>query len=571
MFESEFDSHNPSTPLFVMSCVSDKCASKESIKDAECSTYTESTKMSSPASNDRDVAELCSSSCADANCVSVEACSQTMKCSSNSCQITNERILTFKSGDKVEVRRASTKDTSRNASLTNLYFKNSHLSKLHASLSYSEDDGFKLKDEDSTFGTVLNDQFLVPGNWFPIKSGDKVGFIVSKPSSFISEIVSKNGSAKTISLNEFNNPQVALQFVSEIDNDVIKFLPDDSFAGTNAGEEVEISCDETSKSEAVDQSDFLDESEDNDDFFYSHFCPGMASSIIKTILESKDGTPTLLRKNVLGVGEPKLYSEIQSSKDNDYCCLEIDDDYEIDDVEESVDHEEEAVDHEDIHEPLPGKKCKVIVQGFTCEEDNSSSYESDSSASSISSSDSDMDLNSLQIYYSEVDDTELQSDDGSDSQLEESDLENEYDASENTPVPLLVLSECDKYYLHLKDAPVVSKATPPPNYTTTEIKSTECFEDENSSEYTLFSDSAYSESDTEICTPSRGKKRRLESDNDNDDDGDVVPEPPTKKVKPEPSKFKTFAKEAGKGLAYILATITALGIYGTTLTPKEAV
>ena len=542
------------------------------MKDAECSTCTETTKMSSPASNDRDAAELWSSSCAGANCVSVEAGSQTMKCSSNSCQITNERILTFKSGDKVEVRRASTKDTSRNASLTNLFFKNSHLSKLHARLSYSEDDGFKLKDEDSTFGTVLNDQFLVPGNWFPIKSGDNVGFIVSKPSSFISDTVSKNGSAKTISLNEFNNPQVALQFVTEIDNDVIKFLPDESFA--SAGEKVEISCDETSKSEAVDQSDFLDESEDNDDFFYSHFCPGMASSIIKTILESKDGTLTLLRKNVLGAGEPKLYSEIQSSKDGDYCCLEINDDYEIDDEEDSVDHEdgsvnheEDSLDHED--EPHPGKNCKFLVQGFTCEE-NSSLYESDSSASSISSSDSDMDLNSLQIYHSEADDTELQSEDGSDSQLEESDL-NEYEVSENTCVPLVVLSECDKYYLHLKDSPAVSNATPPPNYTTTEIKSTKCIDDENSSEYTLFSDSAYSESDTEICTPSSGKKRRLESDNDNDDDGDVVPEPPTKKVKPEPSKLKIFAKEAGKGLAYILATITALGIYGTTLTPKEIV
>ncbi|EMG47798.1 hypothetical protein G210_1749 [Candida maltosa Xu316] len=46
-------------------------------------------------------------------------------------------------------------------------------------------------------------------------------------------------------------------------------------------------------------------------------------------------------------------------------------------------------------------------------------------------------------------------------------------------------------------------------------------------------------------------------------------EPPRKKIATPESKWKTISKEIGKGIFYILATITALGIYGSTITADE--
>ena len=97
--------------------------------------------------------------------------------------ITNERVIMFSHGQSVPVRRSSLKQEDRIAKLTNLYFRNNHLSKEHAIIRYDENDGFFIKDTNSTFGTVLNrDKVLIPDIEFPLKNNDEIGFIMSKPS-----------------------------------------------------------------------------------------------------------------------------------------------------------------------------------------------------------------------------------------------------------------------------------------------------------------------------------------------------------------------------------------------------
>ncbi|KAK6463335.1 hypothetical protein DFJ63DRAFT_318462 [Scheffersomyces coipomensis] len=54
-----------------------------------------------------------------------------------------------------------------------------------------------------------------------------------------------------------------------------------------------------------------------------------------------------------------------------------------------------------------------------------------------------------------------------------------------------------------------------------------------------------------------------------DNEVDSVDEPAKKKEKKETSYVKAFAREAGKGLLYVLATVVALGVYGGTISSQK--
>lgn len=115
--------------------------------------------------------------------------------------------------DGIHVRRASSKDPTRPVARGNLNFLNSHLSKDHATIAI-RDGKVLIKDNCSTFGTTINDNFIIPDHWFELKNGDVLGFIVSKPSEFVRDIHQKFATNENhlIPLSVFANAALGLQF-----------------------------------------------------------------------------------------------------------------------------------------------------------------------------------------------------------------------------------------------------------------------------------------------------------------------------------------------------------------------
>ncbi|KAK6454075.1 uncharacterized protein RJT20DRAFT_65593 [Scheffersomyces xylosifermentans] len=212
--------------------------------------------------------------------------------------ISNERIINIPKGQEVFVRRASDKDLSRVAWLTNLYFKNSHLSKLHAVIK-NIDSSFYLKDLNSTFGTILNDSLIVSNTFLKLSSGDTIGFIISKPSATIKAVLEKYKDKKdkqTIPLSEFASPNVALEFKIEISDNLIKFFPQKKainkesnsvveeapFSSKNCTEEQEDkrTDDNVAEISIEDEDEDDDDDEDyEDDLYYTQCCPGSAGTV----------------------------------------------------------------------------------------------------------------------------------------------------------------------------------------------------------------------------------------------------------------------------------------------------
>lgn len=138
-----------------------------------------------------------------------------------------ERVLTFDEGQETYVRRASSKDSNRWPLLTNLNFKNTHLSKTHAIVRF-RDGKFQIRDESSTFGTVINNDFLMPGedNWADLNEGDLLGFILTKPSGSIRAVREEGGDdTQFIPLEKFKSPSLGLLFKIGVDSNTISFTP----------------------------------------------------------------------------------------------------------------------------------------------------------------------------------------------------------------------------------------------------------------------------------------------------------------------------------------------------------
>lgn len=130
--------------------------------------------------------------------------------------------------DGIHVRRASSKDPTRPIAKDNLNFLNSHLSKDHATIAI-RDGKVLVKDNCSTFGTTINDNFIIPDHWFELKNEDVLGFIVSKPSEFVHDIHQKFATNENhlISLSNFANAALGLQFkvnVNEFTLSLVKIL-----------------------------------------------------------------------------------------------------------------------------------------------------------------------------------------------------------------------------------------------------------------------------------------------------------------------------------------------------------
>lgn len=112
------------------------------------------------------------------------------------------------------IRRASSRDSSRSQSPSNLCFDHSQMSKVHAVVTLDGDD-VKIKDMNSSFGTVIDDGFLVPHQEYVLEDGDALGFIIYKSYDKIRNVLSTvdYNEGETIPLSAFDDPKIMLNFV----------------------------------------------------------------------------------------------------------------------------------------------------------------------------------------------------------------------------------------------------------------------------------------------------------------------------------------------------------------------
>ncbi|KAG2735158.1 hypothetical protein G9P44_001372 [Scheffersomyces stipitis] len=199
--------------------------------------------------------------------------------------LSNDRVIPLAPGSEVLVRRASERNEDRTPQLSNLFFKNSHLSKTHAAIK-NIDGSFYIKDLGSTFGSVLNNNFIVKDAFFRLSNGDKVGFVISKPSATISSVLKKYKTKKLIPLTEFSSPtlrksKLQLQskplFLLSAKSSSIS-ISASATPGAVERRDDDVAEDENA-SKDLEEDDEDDEDYDEDDLYYSHCCPGSSGVI----------------------------------------------------------------------------------------------------------------------------------------------------------------------------------------------------------------------------------------------------------------------------------------------------
>lgn len=125
-------------------------------------------------------------------------------------QLNDHRRVTLGKGDFSDIKRESDRETSRFGSSDNLFFKHPQLSKAHGRL-MNDDGRLLLMDVGSSFGTVVNDEFIKPHNFVEVKDFDRIGFIIMRSVSYIKNVVDMSED-NLIPLSHFGHPGVMLQF-----------------------------------------------------------------------------------------------------------------------------------------------------------------------------------------------------------------------------------------------------------------------------------------------------------------------------------------------------------------------
>lgn len=135
--------------------------------------------------------------------------------------IENSRVVDLRFGS-VPVGRASPRDGARSAKPSNMYIRNTHLSKVHARLWFEDPDVF-VEDMGLTFGTVLNDKLLMPEQPQRLCEGDVLGFIVNRPLAVIEQF---RGAGKAVLLAQLLSPRVRLLFtVTRCSEEALELQP----------------------------------------------------------------------------------------------------------------------------------------------------------------------------------------------------------------------------------------------------------------------------------------------------------------------------------------------------------
>lgn len=135
-----------------------------------------------------------------------------------------DRFVNLKDGQEISVKRASERDDTREETYDNLNFRNSHLSKEHAKFRLLNG-RLWVRDNGSTFGTIINRSRIVPHKWFPLDEGDIIGFIIAIPSMAITKVVRRFENQEKILLSEFGEPSIGFSLQFEVLENKVHFFP----------------------------------------------------------------------------------------------------------------------------------------------------------------------------------------------------------------------------------------------------------------------------------------------------------------------------------------------------------
>lgn len=462
----------------------------------------------------------------------------------------DERLINYDDEKLIYVRRGSQRDSRRVIGRDNLNFDNSHLSKEHACLQY-KNGALYVKDCGSTFGTTVNDKFIVANKWHVLESCDTIGLIVSKPSTWIAKIVKKFPDHDDIPLEEFSNPPIGLKLRFAYLDDKLKFgvVRDDR--------------DHESVSEVVPIDVSMNETYDTDAYYFDNCLevgkkhPHECACAERSCTEGNEDEvepESKFNSNSDDTGKSNdfiTHEEVSQLDCKDIECnadLDINEPHlEVSITQEVIDAKSENLDDEE--------SCSF--GHFTSELISDSEIASDSdSLSGFSSSDSDSDSSSSSSSSSSS---------GSSSG---SSISDESEPELDTSIIIANINSDDVCADHDGWS----------------CQNFSGFTNSNSEKSTIYGlphaivpvlDRTGDSLDPCITSESSNaegrKKRSFDEYQDDIQSSDEEHESKKAKLPSTEDKFtfKSIAKEVVKGALYALATITALGVYGSTIDNQE--
>lgn len=462
----------------------------------------------------------------------------------------DERLINYDDEKLIYVRRGSQRDSRRVISRDNLNFDNSHLSKEHACFQY-KNGALYVKDCGSTFGTTVNDKFIVANKWHVLESCDTIGLIVSKPSTWIAKIVKKFPDHDDIPLEEFSNPPIGLKLRFAYLDDKLKFgvVRDDR--------------DHESVSEVVPIDVSMNETYDTDAYYFDNCLevgkkhPHECACAERSCTEGNEDEvepESKFNSNSDDTGKSNdfiTHEEVSQLDCKDIECnadLDINEPHlEVSITQEVIDAKSENLDDEE--------SCSF--GHFTSELISDSEIASDSdSLSGFSSSDSDSDSSSSSSSSSSS---------GSSSG---SSISDESEPELDTSIIIANINSDDVCADHDGWS----------------CQNFSGFTNSNSEKSTIYglphaivpvldrTGDSFDPCITSESSNAEGRKKRS-FDEYQDDIQSSDEEHESKKAKLPSTEdkftFKSIAKEVVKGALYALATITALGVYGSTIDNQE--
>lgn len=543
----------------------------------------------------------------------------------------DERIVPFINGQSVSIKRASDRQEGRFAKLTNLYFRNNHLSKEHAKIRYDREQGFYIQDANSTFGTVLNNEkVLIPGVEHLLNTNDTVGLIMSKTSLQIKKIteefISANSTDKdirSIPISEFDNPTIVINFRIDIKDSILKLIPiergGDQVANYTKADKEPVLVASTDSTDRV--NEIPDDSESSSDEVEVVDIGIVSNTVTENDNSCLNGHNSDDEIIVIDVSDEDLEDHLVSEKPSHLEDNEITKSDHLKNTETQGSSVGALSPTDRIESPVskmivevPSSEHEVDDSGINVNtkrnwkgnnsneiSHNCSSGEfSESEISSISSSDDFSDSDIVDEIKNRQDEISILCDE---SELTKGEF-GEYDQSDGDNNDRRSNEQLDTFCYKSRKDDHDSKY-----YSLLE----KCdhdhsdFESELDVESTLFGSNCDKIDDIEIPEDNKlvrtgsqefgddydetmsldqsrsgcsSRKRRYEEIDNLEDlehhtsieysDCESTNQPPRKKHASIESKWKTFTKEVGKGLFYVFATIVALGVYGSSIANEES-
>lgn len=525
----------------------------------------------------------------------------------------NSRTVDLTKGS-VRIGRASAKDTDRTAKLSNLYIRNSHLSKFHARIWESEGKVY-LQDVSSTFGTVWNNNLLAAGTEVELSTGDSIGFVINRPSFVIRNLYLKSKPPQMLPLDKLLNPRVQLRFdVHALAPSQIVLLPADEPTSEascdlnpqyddvtyventpDAPNPIVVDLDEEDKAEVDAEQDSDDEAPEED-------------RIVKEVTEIVEPVAKVRTEEVQEAAEAEdqveveeeLAEEEEEGEDEEEEGEDEEEEEEEEEVEEDYEVESEEAEDRDVNDEqdLTGfyAKSSIAAEEQICNDDDDHTYvymdvseeecgdcgdsgEYDVSGKCDDEKEEEMQCNTdYRIFDCEVPGIKYFFESDYDSDVDETyhfgaevhaeESERETPSADECEIEQLCLSDS------FSDGETVSECDSPrieeSDFSEDETFASECHCDEPVEELVKLKDIIEFEplaaAPLTTAEPLSGMKRSYDEAELEEEVPDDTPAPPANKKRSLPA---SILKEVGKGALYVFGTVVAIAAYGGYLEHQQ--